>query len=112
MIYTLTYYPERWTSVDYTVESNYKDILSYEFEKQFHRNYNPVSYLTPEEKQFVKEFDSKWFKNEISEFDYYTTRNYPFLDWLKETYEEAALAEYEEDKAINIVITSLLIIVR
>ena len=85
----------------YEVEQNYLDILSYEFEKTFNEEYVPYYTLyTPEQNAYVKEFETKWLNNEIHEYDYYTTRNYEFLDWLKEKYaDDAEEAQYEEESA-------------
>ena len=76
---------------DYSVEQNYEDIFNYEFEKEFGVKYNYLTEaLYPEHKHFVKDFESKCNKNQIHYYEYYTTHNFDFLDWLKDKYEEDA----------------------
>lgn len=95
MIYTLYY-----SDYSFDIEQNYKDILDYEYEKVFNEEIG--FFLTPEQKSFIQIFDSKWNKNEICESDYYTTRNYDFLKWLKDKYadeaEEANLEDMDADE--------------
>lgn len=86
MNYTL-YYP----NYEYDVEQKYEDILAYEFVKAFNEDIG--FFLTDEQKQFIKDFDYRWNKNEIHEYEYYTTRNYAFIDWLKAKYEDEAEEE-------------------
>ena len=85
---------------EYEVEQNYLDILSFEFEKVFSEEYDPYYTLyTPEQQTYVKDFEYKWLHNDIHEYDYYTTRNYEFLDWLKAKYaDEAEDAQWTEDE--------------
>lgn len=90
----------------YTVESNPEDILSFEFQKNFNVEYSQYFALyTDLQKEFIKDFNTKWLNNEIHDYDYYTTLNYEFLDWLKNKYyddaEEAQGHNVEEDCYTN-----------
>ena len=92
MIYTLNY-----EDYSYDVESNYQDLLEYEFEKEFNIELPFFGFYTDAHRKFIADFDYKWFHNCIHEYDYYTTRNYDFLDWLKSRYaDEAEEAYYQE----------------
>ena len=85
---------------EYLVEQNYLDILDYEFTKTFYESYDPYYTLyNDKQKTFVKAFEYNWLHNNIHEYDYYTTRNYDFLTWLKNKYESAAeeVVQYLED---------------
>lgn len=85
MEYTLYY-----DNYAFVVEQTYQDILEYEFNKRFKEHYDPYYTLyTKEQKDFVKDFDYKWLCNEIHCYDYYTSGNFDFLDWLKDKYELA-----------------------
>lgn len=98
MHYTLYY-----GNFEFAVEQNYQDILEFEFSKAFGTEYTPYTALqTQEQKDFIKDFNYKWMHNEIHEYDYYTSRNFDFLDWLKAHYEDAAedaqwVDEYEDE---------------
>ena len=84
MIYTITY-----GDMERDIESSYADILAYEFSKRFNTEYDPdYLFYTEEQKEFVKNFDTRWLKNDIHDYDYYTTRNFDFLDWLQDKYAE------------------------
>ena len=87
----------------FEVEQNYLDILGYEFKNKFNEDYEPSYTLyTSEQKEYVKDFETKWLKNEIHEYDYYTTRNYEFLNWLKDKYyDDAEDAQYAEEELEN-----------
>lgn len=99
MVYTLYY-----GNFEYTVEQSYGDILAYEFNKAFNLEYTPYTVLcTKEQKDFIEDFDRRWWHNDIHEYDYYTTRNYEFLDWLKARYADAVEeAQYiDEDDLVD-----------
>ena len=87
----------------YEIDQCYQDILEYEYQRTFNEGYTPYYGLcTPEQKDFIKDFDFKWLHNDIHEYDYYTTLNYDFLNWVKEKYEEAAEeAQYAELQAAS-----------
>ena len=78
----------------FVVESSFDDILGYEFEKAFGEGYSTLrsGLYSDEQKDLVKTLTAKWDSNDIHDYDYYTTRNPEFIDWLMETYEEEALS--------------------
>ena len=93
MQYTLYY-----GNFEFSVEQTAQDILEFEYKKTFGEDYTPYyGLMSPEQQLFVKKFNTDWVHNDIHEYDYYTTRNYDFLDFLKEKYEDAAeQAQYSE----------------
>ena len=84
-------------NVPYMVESNPEDILSFEFQKTFRDEYSRCHNLYTEiQKEFIKDFNTKWLTNEIHDYDYYTPANYEFLNWLKDKYyNEAEEAQHQ-----------------
>lgn len=94
MVYTLYY-----DDFEFKVEQNYDDILEYEFKNAFTVDINPY-FLSDEHRKFVDEFADKVYRGDVHMFDYYTTRNYDFINWLKEKYEsEAEEARYESEES-------------
>ena len=92
MKYTLFY-----NDFEFDVEQNYDDILEYEFKNAFTVDINPY-FLSDEHKKFVNEFADKVSHGDVHMYDYYTTQNYDFLNWLKEKYEsEAEESRYESE---------------
>lgn len=78
----------------YDVEQRFDDILRYLYEQKFDKKYSELAwYLEPGAKEAVKGWESAWIQNDIKSYDYYTTMNYPFIDWLKEEYYRDALAD-------------------
>lgn len=76
---------------EYHVQLNLQDILEYEYENKFRKKYNCLSwYLEPGAKEFVKDVESRWWKNQIDTVSLYN--DYKFIDWLKECYYEKALS--------------------
>lgn len=101
MTYTLYYdFEDSYDYFAYTVEKSCEDILEYEFKKTFEKDYSNFL-LTEEQKKFIKDFEDKCNHNKIHYYDYYTTHNFDFLDWLKDRYYYEALVaqenEFDED---------------
>ena len=101
MTYTLIYdFEDNYDYFEYPVRQNVEDILRYEFEKFFKHPYSPFL-LTETQKEFIRDFEDKCIHNQIHYYDYYTTHNFDFLDWLKDKYrdeaEEARDSEFDED---------------
>ena len=81
----------------YTVEEDVRDIFKYEFKKKFGLEYDCFRESFDDRyKVFIKDFEKQCNSGNIHYYDYYTTHNFDFLDWLKDNYEdEAAQALYE-----------------
>ena len=86
MQYTIIY--PKYT---YTVKQCLQDILEFEYFNKFNEYYtNFWGLLTQEQRDFIKDMESKWLKNEIHEDDYYSTRNFAFLDFIADKYRDDA----------------------
>lgn len=97
MKYQLVYnFSDSYDYFEYSVEQSYDDILEYEFKKTFKENLNKLI-LTDEQKNFIKDFEYKCNHNKIYYYDYYTTHNFDFLDWLKDKYYYEALVAQENE---------------
>lgn len=92
---SLDYYSDyaiNYTDYGYEVEEKLQDIIEYEYEKKFHKQYiHSMSRVDKEMKQFIKELETLWFNNQIDTVTLYN--DYKFMDWLKEKYYDKALAE-------------------
>jgi len=97
--YTLIYdFEDSYDYFEYTIEKSCEDILEYEFKKTFEKDYSNFL-LTEEQKKFIKDFEDKCNHNMIHYYDYYTTLNFDFLDWLKDKYQlEAEEMSQQEDE--------------
>lgn len=87
---------KRLWAVDYAydVEQGFDDILHYLYQQKFNKKYAELSwYLEPGAKEAVKEWEAAWMGNELKYYDYYTSMNYSFVDWLKDEYYADALRE-------------------
>lgn len=86
---------ELW-AVDYRypVQESIDDILHYLYEKRFDRDFAEISwYLEPGAREAMNEWEQAYLKDEIKTYDYYSSLNYEFTDWLHEEYRDDALAE-------------------
>lgn len=82
-------------SFDYMVEENLRDIISYLFENKYFKEYDESNYyLEPGAKEFVKDIEEKWYNNSIDPHDFYSYKNFGFLDFLRWRYAEEAFQEY------------------
>jgi len=73
-----------WT-YDYYLEINMEDIKEFLFKEKFNKDYESLNYyLEPGAKEFIKDFENKWWQNKIDTLSFQTNPN--FLEFLKEKY--------------------------
>lgn len=86
---------ELWAvNYQYPVQESIDDIMHYLYEKKFGRDFAEISwYLEPGAKEAMGEWEQAYLKDEIKFYDYYSSLNYEFTDWLIDEYRDAALAE-------------------
>lgn len=78
----------------YPVQESIDDILHYLYEKRFDRDFAELSwYLEPGAREAMREWERAYLKDEIKTYDYYSSLNYEFTDWLHDEYRDDALAE-------------------
>lgn len=70
----------------YTVNENLDDIIDFYFLKEYGKKYKDSTnwYLEKGAKEFVKNLETLWFKNEIDTWKLY--HDYDFISYLKEEY--------------------------
>lgn len=83
---------------------DYQVILEFLYQKHFNKSYDPLGWmLLPGAKEFVKDFDDKWFHNQIDEFA--IEHDPEFTEFVKDyVAEEVVLDEDTWDELLEIYI--------
>lgn len=86
---------ELWAvDYQYPVQESIDDIMHYLYEKKFGRDFAEISwYLEPGAKEAMGEWEQAYLKDEIKFYDYYSSLNYEFTDWLHDAHKSDALSE-------------------
>lgn len=87
---------------EYDVEQDFKDILRYLYKRRFDADYDDLSWqLESGAKESVEEWNGKWNRNEIKFWDFYSTGNSDFIDWLKAEYYDDAFVTFCKEMGIG-----------
>lgn len=86
---------ELWAvDYQYPVQESIDDIMHYLYEKKFGRDFAEISwYLEPGAKEAMREWEQAYLKDEIKFYDYYSSLNYEFTDWLHDYHKPDAISE-------------------
>lgn len=86
---------------EYDIEQDFHDILKYLYKKRFRIEYDELSWqLENGAKDAVAEWNDKWCRNELRAWDFYSTGNWDFIDWLKGEYYDDAFVTFCREMGI------------